>query len=119
MVLPLVHVSPEHFVSRSQRRSLIAVQQDSSTQPSLTRYQEGTMVMNIDSTTATTQTALAAGRQRMQAINSAAAKYLGLSPQDLNTQLESGKSLSDIATAQGKSVDGLKSAMLDATQGTG
>jgi hypothetical protein len=37
----------------------------------------------------------------------AAAAYLGLSEDTLHTQLESGKSLADIAKAQGKSVDGL------------
>jgi hypothetical protein len=39
------------------------------------------------------------------------ATYLGLKPDELRTQLESGKSLADIATAQGKTVDGLKSAI--------
>ena len=43
---------------------------------------------------------------------SAAAAYLGLSESDLQTQLASGKSLADIAKAQGKSVDGLVAAML-------
>ena len=38
--------------------------------------------------------------------------YLGLSESELRTQLESGKSLAQIATAQGKSVDGLKAAIL-------
>jgi hypothetical protein len=41
----------------------------------------------------------------------AAAKYLGLTEDQLQTQLESGKSLADIAKAQGKSVDGLKQAL--------
>ena len=39
------------------------------------------------------------------------ASYLGLEPAELRTQLHSGKSLADIATAQGKTVDGLKSAI--------
>jgi hypothetical protein len=43
---------------------------------------------------------------------SAAAAYLGLSESDLQTQLASGKSLADIAKAQGKSVDGLVTALL-------
>src|SRR5262249_54958283 len=44
----------------------------------------------------------------------AAATYLGLTEDQLRTQLESGKSLADVAKAQGKSVDGLKQAMLTA-----
>ena len=43
-----------------------------------------------------------------------AAKYLGLSESDLRTQLQSGKTLAAIATAQGKSVAGLKSAVVAA-----
>ena len=42
----------------------------------------------------------------------AAAGYLGLTEAQLRTQLESGKSLADVAKAQNKSVDGLKSAIL-------
>ena len=42
------------------------------------------------------------------------ATYLGLKPADLATQLHSGKSLADIAKAQGKTVDGLKTAITDA-----
>ena len=45
-----------------------------------------------------------------------AADYLGLTPRELVQQLRSGKSLAEIATAQGKSVDGLKTAILDAVQ---
>ncbi len=45
-----------------------------------------------------------------------AATYLGLTEDQLRTQLASGKSLADIAKAQGKSVDGLKQAMIDAVQ---
>jgi predicted DNA-binding protein (UPF0251 family) len=41
----------------------------------------------------------------------AAAKYLGISEQQLLRQLTSGKSLAQIATARGKSVQGLKDAM--------
>jgi hypothetical protein len=42
----------------------------------------------------------------------AAAQYLGLSPADLRSQLQGGKSLADIAQQQGKTVDGLVQAML-------
>jgi hypothetical protein len=44
----------------------------------------------------------------------AAASYLGLSEDKLFEQLRAGKSLADVAKAQGKSVDGLKSALSDA-----
>jgi len=44
----------------------------------------------------------------------AAATYLGLSEDALHTQLESGKSLADVAKAQNKDVAGLKAAMKDA-----
>src|SRR5207302_6154275 len=46
----------------------------------------------------------------------AAATYLGLTEAQLRTQLESGKSLADVAKAQGKSVDGLKQAILSQVQ---
>jgi hypothetical protein len=46
----------------------------------------------------------------------AAATYLGLSDDQLRTQLESGKSLADVAKAQNKSVDGLKQAIIAAVQ---
>jgi lambda repressor-like predicted transcriptional regulator len=42
------------------------------------------------------------------------ATYLGLKPAELVAQLRSGKSLADIAKAQGKTVDGLKTAITDA-----
>jgi len=41
----------------------------------------------------------------------AAAKYLGLTEEQLRTQLASGKSLADVAKDKGKSVDDLKKAM--------
>jgi len=41
----------------------------------------------------------------------AAAAYLGLSEEELHARLESGKSLADIAKAQGKSVDGVVDAL--------
>src|SRR5262245_15942852 len=47
---------------------------------------------------------------------SVAADYLGLTEAELRTQLESGKSLADVAKAQGKSVDGLVQAMYDAAK---
>ncbi len=46
----------------------------------------------------------------------AAATYLGLTEDQLRTQLSSGKSLADVAKAQGKSVDGLKQAIISAVQ---
>ena len=49
-----------------------------------------------------------------QPVMTAAADYLGLSPAQLRTQLHSGNSLADIATAQGKTVPGLKNALLAA-----
>jgi hypothetical protein len=47
----------------------------------------------------------------------AAAKYLGLDESDLRTKLENGQSLADVAKAQSKDLDGLKSAILDAAKG--
>jgi hypothetical protein len=46
----------------------------------------------------------------------AAATYLGLTEDQLRTQLQSGKTLAAVATAQGKSVDGLKQAIIAAEQ---
>lgn len=46
----------------------------------------------------------------------AAATYLGLTEAELRTQLESGKSLADVAKSQGESVDGLKQAILAGAQ---
>jgi len=46
----------------------------------------------------------------------AAATYLGLTETQLRTQLESGKSLADVAKAQGKTVDGLVQALVDAAK---
>jgi hypothetical protein len=45
-----------------------------------------------------------------------AAAYLGLSQEQLAQELEGGKSLAEVATAHGKSVDGLKQAVLDAAK---
>jgi hypothetical protein len=45
-----------------------------------------------------------------------ATSYLGLTQAQLRTQLQSGKSLAQIAQAQGKSVDGLKQAIVNAAK---
>jgi hypothetical protein len=47
---------------------------------------------------------------------SAATTYLGVTAAQLATDLQSGKSLADVAKAQGKSVDGLVSALVDAAK---
>ncbi|MGE5290912.1 MAG: hypothetical protein ACM3ML_27700 [Micromonosporaceae bacterium] len=49
-----------------------------------------------------------------QPVLAAAATYLGLSQTQLQTQLQAGKSLADVAEAQGKPVSGLKDAILAA-----
>jgi DNA-binding CsgD family transcriptional regulator len=49
-------------------------------------------------------------------IGAAVASYLGLSRAELLTQLRSGKSLAQIAGAQGKTVSGLKTAILNAAK---
>src|SRR5689334_21373987 len=46
----------------------------------------------------------------------AASTYLGLTDAQLRTQLESGKSLADVAKAQGKTVDGLVQAIVDSAK---
>jgi hypothetical protein len=46
----------------------------------------------------------------------AAATYLGLTEAQLRAQLESGKSLADVAKAQNKSADGLVQALVDSAQ---
>lgn len=53
-------------------------------------------------------------RSGQQPVISAAAGYLGLSQAQLQTQLQSGRSLADVARAQGKPVSGLKDAILAA-----
>lgn len=55
--------------------------------------------------------AMWSGRQTMMA---AAAAYLGLSQSELRAQLQAGKSLADIANAEGNPVSGLKDAILAA-----
>ena len=47
---------------------------------------------------------------------SAAADYLGLTEAQLREKLAAGQSLADVAKAEGKSVDGLKNAILDAAK---
>lgn len=49
-------------------------------------------------------------------LGSAAADYLGLDESALREQLEDGRSLADVARAQGKSVDGLQDAIVAATK---
>jgi hypothetical protein len=46
----------------------------------------------------------------------AVAAYLGITPAQLRTELRAGKSLAQIATGHGKTVDGLKAAILDAVK---
>ena len=46
----------------------------------------------------------------------AAGTYLGVTPQQLVTELRAGKSLAQVATAKSKSVDGLKQALLAAVK---
>ncbi len=72
------------------------------------------MAMTIDPSTgaASTRSSFDEMPHRTQALHGAAARYLGLSPQALRSQLEAGKSLAEIAAAQGKSIDGLKNAIL-------
>jgi hypothetical protein len=51
-----------------------------------------------------------------QAVLKAAADYIGITQQQLLDQLRSGKSAADIAKANGKTVAGLKTAVLDAAE---
>lgn len=46
------------------------------------------------------------------AFGDAAGTYLGLTPDELRTQLEGGKTLAQVAAEQGKTVDGLKAAIV-------
>ncbi len=48
----------------------------------------------------------------MDAPSIAAAKYLGLTQSELWARLEAGKSLADVASAQGRTVSGLKAAII-------
>jgi uncharacterized coiled-coil protein SlyX len=58
----------------------------------------------------------AIGRPAGKRFGAAVAAYLGLSPAQLRTELRAGKSLAQIATEHGKTVAGLKSAILDAVK---
>jgi polyhydroxyalkanoate synthesis regulator phasin len=80
----------------------------------LTAAQEQTFLANLkshldDLVNRTGRPPHGAGAPRFGA---AAAKYLGLTEVQLQAQLRSGKTLAQVATAQGKSVDGLKAAIL-------
>jgi uncharacterized coiled-coil protein SlyX len=58
----------------------------------------------------------AIGRPAGKRFGAAVAAYLGLTPAQLRTELRAGKSLAQIATEHGKTVAGLKSAILDAVK---
>jgi len=60
--------------------------------------------------------AMAAHRGPRAALAGLVAKYVGITPAELRTELQSGKSLAQIATAHGKTVAGLKTAILDAAK---
>ena len=55
-----------------------------------------------------------AAKVQQRGVLPAAAAYLGVTPVALRAELRSGKSLAQIATAKGKSVDGLKAALVAA-----
>ena len=55
-----------------------------------------------------------AAKVQQRGLLPAAAAYLGVTPAALRADLRSGKSLAQIATAKGKSVDGLKAALVAA-----
>jgi lambda repressor-like predicted transcriptional regulator len=55
---------------------------------------------------------LSAGPNARSGLWKASAGYLELSPSELRARLRAGKSLAQIATAQGKSVDGLRAALV-------
>lgn len=58
----------------------------------------------------------AIGRPAGKRFGAAVAAYLGLTPAQLRSELRAGKSLAQIATEHGKTVAGLKSAILDAVK---
>ena len=80
----------------------------------LTAAQEQTMLAGLKShlDEIVNHTGPLPGAHRGPPFAAAAAKYLGLTDAQLRTQLQSGKSLGQIATADGKSVAGLKAAIL-------
>lgn len=53
----------------------------------------------------------------LRGIAKTAAGYIGITVEQLRTELEAGKSLAQSATDHGKTVDGLKTAIYDATKG--
>jgi len=55
-----------------------------------------------------------AAKAQQRGLLPAAAAYLGVTPVALRTELRSGKSLAQVASAKGKSVDGLKTALVAA-----
>ena len=55
-----------------------------------------------------------AAKVQQRGLLPAAAAYLGVTPVALRRELRSGKSLAQVATAKGKSVDGLESALVSA-----
>ena len=52
----------------------------------------------------------------LRGFGEAAATYIGITREQLRQELMGGKSLAQVATAHGKSVDGLKQAILDAAE---
>ena len=58
----------------------------------------------------------AIGRPAVRRFGAAVATYLGVTPAELRAELQSGKSLAQIATEHGKTVAGLKTAILDAVK---
>ena len=52
------------------------------------------------------------GKHAIRAAVKTAATYVGVTVEQIRTQLQAGKSLAEIATAQGKSVDGLKAVIV-------
>jgi hypothetical protein len=56
------------------------------------------------------------GRHAGLRFGAAVAAYLGITPAQLRTELRAGRSLAQIATEHGKTVDGLKAVILDAVK---
>src|SRR5262245_37189452 len=64
------------------------------------------------------QAYLEAVRTRFVAVNAAAARYLGLGEADLRERLAAGDSLGDLADFQGRSVAGLRQAIVGMVRAT-